>query len=80
MKTFSLESKKYFKIDEAAFYFSVDSSFLKKRMGKDFKEGVHYYKPTTARLVRWDIDALTNWFCGTTVSEEDDELLSKLAS
>lgn len=81
MKTYSLNSKKYFKIDEAAYYFSVDESFLKKRMGKDFIEGIHYFKAVNAKITRWDIKALDECIFGIiNKKEEEDELLSLLAS
>jgi len=80
MKTHPLELKKYFKIDEAAFYFSVDSSFLKNRMNVDFFEGIHYFKGVNSRITRWDIKALEKCIFGFINEEEQDELLSVLAA
>lgn len=53
--------RRYLKTAEAAEYLSVDQSFLKKNIGRIFEVGVHCYRPTNAKLLRWDIDALDAW-------------------
>ena len=80
MKTFPIELKKYFKIDEAAFYFSVDPSFLKHRMNIDFFEGIHFFKGVNSKITRWDVKALDKCIFGLINNEEEDELLSLLAA
>ncbi len=75
-----LEFKKYFKIDEAAFYFSVNPSFLKNRMNIDFIEGIHYFKGVNSRITRWDIKSLEKCIFGFIDEEEENELLSILAA
>ncbi|WP_415397621.1 hypothetical protein [Sulfurimonas sp. CS5] len=80
MKNYPFELKKYFKIDEAAFYFSIDPSFLKNRMNIDFFEGIHYFKGVNSRITRWDIKALDKCIFGLIDEEEENELLSTLAA
>ena len=62
--------QKYYSTDEAAAYLGVDPSVLRKRMEKTFIEGIHYFKPADAKIVRWDIEALRKWM----TSDETMEL------
>lgn len=73
---------RYAKTSAAAQYLDVDASFLKKRMSKDFLEGIHYHKPANCRLLRWDIIALDEWMNGTSQvqSSANNELISQLLS
>ncbi len=62
-------------------YMSVSKSFLEKNMGKIFKKGVHYYQPSDARLLRWDIYALDKWMQGdrtVELSSENSRVLQQL--
>lgn len=68
----------YLKTKEAAKYLSVDESFLKKNMDSIFKEGLHFFRPANARIVRWRIDALDSWMQGESQSLENELVLEKL--
>jgi len=73
--------KRYLKTKDAAEYISVSKSFLEKNMGLIFKEGVHYYQPSDARLLRWDIYALDQWIQGVAtveLSSENSRVLQQL--
>jgi len=63
----------------AALYIDVDPSFLAKRQGSEFKQGVHFFKPPNQSIVKWDIEALVAWIkAENKVSIIDDELDSLL--
>ncbi len=70
--------KGYLKTKDAAEYLSVDESFLKKNMHSIFEEGVHFFRPSNARLVRWRISALDSWIAGCDYLPENEALLKKL--
>ena len=74
--------KRYIKTAEAAEYLSVDQSFLKKNIGHIFEVGVHCYRPTNARLLRWDIEALDAWMHSEASAQSSfaDELIAGLFS
>lgn len=71
---------RYAKTEMAAEFIDCDPTFLKKRMGEDFIEGVHYFKPANCRMVRWDLKALEEWIRGSTVelSYENNLIVSQL--
>jgi len=46
---------------KAAHYLDVSDDFLKQRMGKEFQEGTHYFKPANTRITRWDLEELEKW-------------------
>jgi hypothetical protein len=77
-------TQRYAKTEVASKYLDVDISFLKKRMGTDFIEGIHYHKPANCRLLRWDITALEQWLNGSSQVQSSannalvGQLLSKL--
>ena len=52
---------RFVKTTTAASYLDVDPSFLKKNIGSIFYEGKHFYRPSSARLLRWDLKALETW-------------------
>ena len=73
--------QRYLKTKEAMEYLSVSKSFLLDNMGKIFEEGVHYYQPADARLLRWDVYALDGWMQGVEIAKlslENSEILQQL--
>ena len=61
LKQPSVTTGKYVKTKDAANFISVDPSFLIKRMGNTFIEGVHYFKPEDESIVRWNLEELEKW-------------------
>ena len=70
--------KRYFKTAAAAEYLDVDVSFLKKQIGTIFHQGVHFYRPSDARLLRWDMEALDAWIQGDSQIDIADTENSKI--
>ncbi|OQX77392.1 MAG: hypothetical protein B6D54_02025 [Epsilonproteobacteria bacterium 4484_65] len=68
----------FMKTKNMAINMEISESFLEKNMGKIFCVGTHYYQPSDARLLRWDVKAMHLWLKGGHTNEEDQELLSKL--
>jgi hypothetical protein len=74
-----IPTQKFANTEHAAAYLDVDESFLNKRKGKTFKLGKHFYKPTGQTIVRWDLEALSEWMMAE--NDEtfiDDELAALL--
>ena len=65
--------QRYAKTAHAARYIDVDESFLNKRKGTVFKLGKHFFKPPGQSIVRWDIEALSEWM----QSEYDDSFIDE---
>lgn len=65
----------------AAAFLDVHESFLNKKKEKDFKLGKHYFKPSGQSIVRWSIDALSEWMqsdgADSFANEELAELLKR---
>jgi len=53
--------QRYAKTKHAAAYLDVDPSYLTKRMGIVFVEGLHYFYPENESIVRWDLEQLHSW-------------------
>jgi len=68
---------KYLTTKDAATYVGTDPSFLSKRQGKAFKLGKHFFKPKGESIVRWDIQALSDWI---TTQDDTNVIDEKLAS
>jgi len=65
---------------DAAAYIGTDPSFLTKKMGKVFKEGIHYHKPKGGKIVRWNLGELKKWLTATKEGMESDNTDPQLAS
>jgi hypothetical protein len=69
----------YYKTTDIAKYFSIDPSFLTKRQGGAFQEGIHFFRPSGSKIIRWSIEALEEWMKAPTEMEENDEnILDKM--
>lgn len=68
-----LDISKYVKTEYAAKYFSVDPTFLTKRQGGTFEEGIHFFRPNGSKIIRWSIEALEEWIKAPTEMEKNDE-------
>ncbi len=68
----------YLTTRDAAVYIGTDSSFLTKRQGKSFKLGKHFFKPKGESIVRWDIQALSEWITTPYDGKVIDEKLASL--
>jgi len=74
-----LNISKYAKTEYAAKYFSVDPTFLTKRQGKDFQKGIHFFRPSGSKIIRWSIEALEEWMKAPSEMEKSDEnILDKM--
>ena len=71
--------QKYYKTADAANYFGVDPTFLTKRQGNVFEEGVHFFRPSESKIIRWSLEALEEWMKAPTKEEENDaDILDKM--
>jgi len=76
-----IPTQRFANTEHAAAYLDVDESFLSKRKGKTFKLGKHFYKPAGETIVRWDIEALSEWmtaeYADTLIDDELAALLER---
>lgn len=76
-------TQRYAKLKTAAYYIDASEDFLEKRMGKDFIEGIHYFRPANCNLPRWDLLALDEWMRTSSYSSESPKnnlLISRMAA
>lgn len=62
---------KFVKTKHAAAYIDVDESFLTKKMGIEFFEDEHYFRPSGSSILRWDLEALEKWVLDSEGDEDD---------
>lgn len=70
--------QQYASTKNAAVYIDVDPSFLTKRQGKDFLQGVHFFQPSGSKILRWNLEALSEWLRTSGENDEISEFLSEI--
>jgi len=72
---------KYVQTKNLSKIFDLSIDFFKRRMFKEFKEGIHFFIPPgsskTKKAILWDVEAIENWLRGNYIDPELDELLSR---
>jgi len=57
--------KKYAQIQTLSEIFDVSEEYFRKRMHREFQQGVHFFIPPstsrTKKIVLWDISAIEKW-------------------
>lgn len=70
--------ERYAKTAHAAIFLDVDSTFLTQRQGSTFVKGIHYFKPPSSSILRWDLEKLEEWMRSSPEEEGHDDILDKM--
>lgn len=69
--------KRYLSTKNIAEMYDVSYDFFRNRMDDTFQRGVHYIQHDKQCPIRWDIEAIEQWWNGTNKTAHD-ELVERL--